>query len=538
MGAEAAAALSPFVSYTPTVYPFAYTIAANESYSIPIDGTADRGAAFGGNEAVWRDRDTNVLTLVDSDFFIIRQVRSREVTTIAGVSGSFGFVNGPRLQARFNVPCGVVRFGSQYIMVDRDNNCLRNISAIGNFSDVGTFSGVCTSFLVADSFSRPTAIDVSTAFVYVADQQNDAIKRVSQTGAATIVASLTDWKPTQIAVVDDTLAFVISSTQQLFRVNLVTGSITDTNFRNASITASLVQPTIDKPSRTLFFVAQHQDAALTQSIVGYAIDEDTFTFYLSYIPGVTDGANPTFRDVKALHSISSYEIIVIQKLSVRGLFVGPRPVGTRTLSPTQTINFRTATLQEKTQTFYATEEPAPTRSFSKTISLTPNDPLLVPIHFLADRFPMDNATALEIIRNLMFTDINDCLGNVSVCRNVSTLVLDDRGLFVSANASMPWNMPFEAYNIIQSCSFTRLRAFLKDEYGGNICLVDVTSSISSRFCGVEAEKARTCDTKCKAATIVSSVVFAAFVGAAITLGVMASGQGILVSALLLLPTGF
>ena len=352
---------SPYARFVPlpTNVPYAYTIAASEKTTTPADGAFGAGGAFANNYAVWRDPRTNTLTLIDHMFHIVRQLLLPSpssvptVETIAGTPGDYGFLNGPRLTAKFNSPSGAVVFSANiasppgprrsFIISDTSNNCLRMIATEPPyFSNVETFSGTCAPFPQAGGYSEPSGIDATSDYVYVADQLNGCIKRVDANGVASVAVTQPDWNPRFITVIDDGSALVITKTLGLWRANLYGGSLTQINFGSAALQIAEVQPAFDKRSRTFFFIAQHQDADLTQSIYGYNIDSGAFTEFLSYTQGMVDGyVAPTFRDVTALVAVSSYELLVVQRLAVRGVFIRPFRQATMTVEANAT---RTRTL--------------------------------------------------------------------------------------------------------------------------------------------------------------------------------------------------
>lgn len=111
------------------------------------------------------------------------------VSTYAGVGPSN---NGPTTVASFNFPNGVAvdAFGNLYV-ADQQNNVIRKISASGVVSNFAgtTISGSDDGFKEKASFNLPSGVAVDTAGnVYVADQGNNKIRKISALGVVTTLA--------------------------------------------------------------------------------------------------------------------------------------------------------------------------------------------------------------------------------------------------------------------------------------------------------------------------------------------------------------
>lgn len=111
------------------------------------------------------------------------------VSTFAG-SGVSGHVDGPLAQARFSNPMGITADdqGNFYLA---DNHLIRKISATGIVSTYagsgmrGNLDGPAAS--ASFNFPRSIAVDV-TGNLYIADQFNHAIRKVSPTGDVNTIA--------------------------------------------------------------------------------------------------------------------------------------------------------------------------------------------------------------------------------------------------------------------------------------------------------------------------------------------------------------
>ena len=119
-----------------------------------------------------------------------------EVSTLAGLAGSAGSVDGAGKVARFNFPSAVVvaADGTLYV-ADILNNAIRKVSPAGT---VTTLAGKLTYVTggrdgteAAAQFCHPGGLAVDRAGnVYVADSGNDTIRRVTPAGVVTTLAGL------------------------------------------------------------------------------------------------------------------------------------------------------------------------------------------------------------------------------------------------------------------------------------------------------------------------------------------------------------
>ena len=129
--------------------------------------------------------------VADSYNHRIRKINSMGiVTTIAG-SGSGGFTDGLGTSARFNRPSGIAIDASGIIYVaDRYNHRIRTVSASGQ---VTTISGSSAGYLDGESsnarFYEPIDVDVDgVGNIYVSDKNNHIIRKISTNGSVTTVA--------------------------------------------------------------------------------------------------------------------------------------------------------------------------------------------------------------------------------------------------------------------------------------------------------------------------------------------------------------
>lgn len=122
----------------------------------------------------------------------IREISGADaVLTFAG-TGANGAANGPASTATFSNPTGVAMDGSGNLYVaDASNNRIRLITTNGT---VSTFAGSGTAALTdgtgtAASFYYPYGIAIDAAGnLYVADERNNAIRKITSSGVVTTLA--------------------------------------------------------------------------------------------------------------------------------------------------------------------------------------------------------------------------------------------------------------------------------------------------------------------------------------------------------------
>jgi sugar lactone lactonase YvrE len=119
------------------------------------------------------------------------------VTTVAGTAGNPGFADGAGLQARFRGPSGVAvdPAGNVYV-ADEINHTIRKVSATGEVTTLAGaagYGGSNNGTGTAAGFRAPTGVASDGAGnVYVADAANNTIRRITPAGAVTTLAGLAD----------------------------------------------------------------------------------------------------------------------------------------------------------------------------------------------------------------------------------------------------------------------------------------------------------------------------------------------------------
>ncbi|MGI9242085.1 MAG: NHL repeat-containing protein, partial [Verrucomicrobiales bacterium] len=168
------------------------TLAGLAGHSGSVDGTAS-AARFRSPSGVAVDDAGNVYVADSSDSTIRQVTPDGVVTTLAGKAGSDGSTDGVGDEARFNGPTGVAVDGLGNIYVaDYYNSTIRKVAVDGT---VTTLAGQAGSDGSTDGpastarFNRPTNVAVDqVGNVYVADTLNQMIRRVTPAGVVTTLA--------------------------------------------------------------------------------------------------------------------------------------------------------------------------------------------------------------------------------------------------------------------------------------------------------------------------------------------------------------
>ena len=163
----------------------------------PAEGHADgmgAKASFNSPYGVAVDATGNVFVADLGNNTIRRVTPSGDVTTYAGTAAVSGSVDGTADVASFSMPWGIAVDGQGNVFVaDAQNNKIRKISADA-FRVVTTIAGKGAAGHAdgegtAASFSGPHGVAVdASGNVYVADTSNNAVRKISNSGAVTTLA--------------------------------------------------------------------------------------------------------------------------------------------------------------------------------------------------------------------------------------------------------------------------------------------------------------------------------------------------------------
>ena len=157
------------------------------------DDGLDTAATFNLPEALAVDKTGNVY-VVDNGNDLIRKVTpAGQVSTFAG-SGQSGRSDGTGTAASFNSPFGIAidADGNLYV-ADSGNNLIRKITPDGTVTTIaGSGSrGATDGTGSAASFNTPAGIAVDKlGNIYVADENNNLIRKITQAGAVTTISKV------------------------------------------------------------------------------------------------------------------------------------------------------------------------------------------------------------------------------------------------------------------------------------------------------------------------------------------------------------
>lgn len=157
-----------------------------------VNGTGT-AASFNFPKGVTADAMGNVY-VADSSNSVIRKITpAGVVTTLAGTTGTIGYADGPAATAKFWSPTGVAvdTAGNVYV-ADSNNNMIRKITpagAVSTLAGTNTAWGFLNGTGTAATFNWPQGIAVDTAGnVYVADTSNHAIRKITPVGVVSTLA--------------------------------------------------------------------------------------------------------------------------------------------------------------------------------------------------------------------------------------------------------------------------------------------------------------------------------------------------------------
>lgn len=156
-------------------------------------------ALFSGPDGIAVDAQTNVY-VADAYNETVRRltlvVTNWMVSTIAGAVGTQGYADGTNNAARFGSPAGVGTDPAGDVLVaDVNNNNIRKITLVGTNGVVTTLAGVGPGGTDGPGdiarFWNPTGVAVdSSGNAYVADADNDTIRRIGTNDVVTTIAGL------------------------------------------------------------------------------------------------------------------------------------------------------------------------------------------------------------------------------------------------------------------------------------------------------------------------------------------------------------
>lgn len=156
------------------------------------DGTGN-AAQFRYPQFIVLDSSGNIF-LSDGGNHTIRKISTAwKVTTLAGLAGTAGTNNGTGTSARFNTPCGVVLSGSGYLFVaDYENHAIRRVAGSGEVTTVAGVPGSAGSVDAKGSsamFNHPLGLGVDTdKETLLVTDANHTLRKVSSSAVVTTFA--------------------------------------------------------------------------------------------------------------------------------------------------------------------------------------------------------------------------------------------------------------------------------------------------------------------------------------------------------------
>jgi uncharacterized protein YjiK len=170
------------------------TLAGTAGVTGSTDATG-AAASFNGPQGVATDSAGN-LYVADSGNYTIRKITAAGVvSTLAGTAGVRGSTDGTGAAASFNSPIGVATDGAGNVYVgDTGNHTIRKITAAGVVSTLAGTAGLTGSTDAtgaAASFNEPQGVATDSAGnIYVADNRNHTIRKITPAGAVSTVVGV------------------------------------------------------------------------------------------------------------------------------------------------------------------------------------------------------------------------------------------------------------------------------------------------------------------------------------------------------------
>lgn len=161
-----------------------------------VDGTG-AAARFAGPHLIAASA-AGELYVSDMESSVIRKITAAGVvTTLAGSAGQEGLLDGAGTNARFNGPMGLaVDAAGNLIVADADNNAIRRVSPTGAVTTIagGSGNGNADGPAALATFNWPVAVTVDpSGSIFVADYFNCRIRKLSTTGVVTTFAGITQF---------------------------------------------------------------------------------------------------------------------------------------------------------------------------------------------------------------------------------------------------------------------------------------------------------------------------------------------------------
>ncbi len=164
------------------------TLAGFAGVAGSTDGTGS-AARFNGPRGVGVDAAGNIFVADTFNNTIRKITPAGVVTTLAGLAGASGSVDGVGSAARFDRPRGVtVDANSNILVADTANNTVRRVTpsrVVTTVAGSAGFSGSTDGSVFDSRFFGPIGIASKSGNVYLADTVNDLIRKITSVGVVT-----------------------------------------------------------------------------------------------------------------------------------------------------------------------------------------------------------------------------------------------------------------------------------------------------------------------------------------------------------------
>lgn len=175
------------------------SVLAGAAYSSGSGDGTNGNARFMYPAGLWADGQGHVL-VADSNNHTLRYLTQDGtnwiVTTIGGLAGTFGDVNGTNTATRFYYPKDIaVGTDGTFYITDDLNYCIRSLRLDGTNWIVGTIAGSGGPGSADGTnnqarFNQPWAVTIGNGDLYVADKNNNVVRKLTRDGTNWVVSSI------------------------------------------------------------------------------------------------------------------------------------------------------------------------------------------------------------------------------------------------------------------------------------------------------------------------------------------------------------